>query len=72
MVAHQQLRGHPIYYDGQVWRYEDDNTIADYERPCIKCKHLPTKEGYDYCLGYIEGAKHACCGHGVENAYTKY
>lgn len=22
------------------------------------------------CLGYIDGAKSACCGHGVERAYV--
>ena len=31
---------------------------------------MPTKEGYDACLGFIEGAKSACCGHGVERAYV--
>jgi hypothetical protein len=33
---------------------------------------MPTKEGYDACLGYIEGAKSACCGHGVEEGYIVY
>jgi hypothetical protein len=29
----------------------------------------PTKEGYDNCLGHIEGVASACCGHGVEIPY---
>jgi len=29
----------------------------------------PTKEGYDGCLGYLEGIKHVCCGHGVNRPY---
>ena len=33
---------------------------------------MPTKEGYDACLGHIDGAKSACCGHGVEEPYVLY
>lgn len=32
---------------------------------------MPTKEGYDACLGYIKGAKSACCGHGIEEPYFR-
>ena len=32
----------------------------------------PTKEGYDACLGHIDGAIHACCGHGAEKGYIMY
>lgn len=63
-------RGWDIYYDGQDWRYLDTNTIYDDSRPCKKCGRMPTKEGYDACLGYIEGATSACCGHGVEEPYV--
>lgn len=31
---------------------------------------MPTKEGYDACIGYVEGVKSACCGHGIEKSYT--
>ena len=62
-------RGHKIYYDGSMWRYCDDNSSADIDRPCIRCGKLPTKEGYDACLGYIDGVKSACCGHGVEKPF---
>jgi hypothetical protein len=76
------LRGHEIYWavgDG-MWRYLDDNSTAvtyaadgnrtAYERPCIRCGKMPTKEGYDACTGHIEGVKAACCGHGVEQGYV--
>ena len=33
---------------------------------------MPTKEGYDACLGHVKGAKSACCGHGVEESYVMY
>ena len=59
-------RGHKIYFDGTVWRYKDNNDIADHDRPCARCGKMPTPEGYDACLGYIEGVSSACCGHGVE------
>lgn len=31
---------------------------------------MPTKEGYDACLGHIAGVKSACCGHGVEEPFV--
>ena len=63
-------RGWEIYYDGKDWRYADNNQIHDDSRPCKRCGRMPTEEGCDACLGYIEGAKHACCGHGVEEPYV--
>ena len=63
-------RGHEIYYDGSDWRYSDDNSIHDDSRPCKRCNCYPTVEGYDSCMGKIEGASHACCGHGVEKGYV--
>lgn len=63
-------RGWEIYYDGNEWKYSDNNQkISDF-RPCKRCGKLPTKEGYDFCLGYIAGVKSACCGHGVEEPYV--
>lgn len=64
-------RGNKLWYDcaGEVWRYVVNNDIANYELPCVRCGQLPTVEGYDYCLGHIKGAKHACCGHGVKKPY---
>ena len=60
--------GHKIFWDGNsdCWRYDDDNTKCDtHPRACIRCKKLPTKEGYDACQGYVPGATSVCCGHGV-------
>ena len=65
-------RGCKIYYDGEVWRYSDNNELLDDSRPCKRCGCMPTKDGYDFCLGYVTGAKSACCGHGVEDSYILY
>jgi len=62
-------RGHKIFYDGIKWRYADGSLLDD-SKPCVKCNEFPTKEGYDPCLGYIEGAISACCGHGVEEPFV--
>ena len=62
-------RGNPIYFDGTDWRYCDNNQIHTDSRPCKRCGRMPTKEGYDACLGYINGASSACCGHGAEDKY---
>lgn len=64
-------RGHKIIFDVMNWRYTD-GTIYDDSRPCIKCEEQPTKKGYDACLGYIDSATSACCGHGVEEPFVMY
>lgn len=73
-MATGHLVGHLLFYDWdkQTWRYSDDGSIADHNRPCIRCGHLPTPEGYDACLGKIPGARAACCGHGVQRGYVMY
>ena len=64
-------RGHEIFFDGSIWRYcDNDNPLDSEERPCKRCGKMPTAEGYDACLGHIEGAVSACCGHGVEPSYV--
>lgn len=63
-------RGWDIYFDGEDWRYSDNNQIYDDSRPCKRCGRMPSKEGYDACLGHIDGVKSACCGHGVEDSYV--
>ncbi|MEI6296214.1 MAG: hypothetical protein WCO84_01030 [bacterium] len=55
-----------------IWRYVDTNELIDNNRRCAKCNCLPTKEGYDACLGYLKGASSACCGHGKVPAYIVY
>jgi hypothetical protein len=60
-------RGHLAYHraDGR-WYYEDGVCVDDDpDRACPRCGKPPTPEGYDACLGHIEGATSACCGHGV-------
>ena len=49
----------------------DTKELLDLDNPrsCKRCGRLPTKEGYDNCLGYIKGVIAACCGHGVEEGY---
>ncbi|MDD5016523.1 MAG: hypothetical protein PHO15_00310 [Eubacteriales bacterium] len=66
-MATGHMRGHAIYFDetAGVWKYSDTGAQADDSRPCKRCGRYPTKEGYDACLGYIEGVTSACCGHGV-------
>ena len=66
-MVRTNLRGWEIYYDGEQWRYTDNNELIDEMRPCKRCGKAPTKEGYDACLGHIEGVKSACCGHGVSD-----
>jgi hypothetical protein len=73
MAAVGHCYGHTIIYVDDKWVWFDtleeinDKTISSH--PCPKCGKPPTPEGYDACLGYINGAISACCGHGVENPY---
>lgn len=69
MMALSHLRGNPIVYNGEKWAYVDGGSI-DEERPCVRCGRMPTPEGHDACLGEIEDARAACCGHGVEDKYV--
>lgn len=76
MTAIREESGHLTYYDTKTntWRYEDTNEpIKNNPRPCKKCGHYKTKEGYDHCIGHIKFAKSACCGHGNnKRRYTYY
>lgn len=66
MTARAYERGWPIEYSVCGWIYSDTRKQVTQMRSCRRCGKTPTKEGYDRCLGYIEGAVSACCGHGVE------
>ena len=70
MVAWAYQRGHKIEYQKE-WVYADTGDSVNIERPCVRCGEMPTKEGYDACLGFIPEVTSACCGHGVEEGYTK-
>jgi hypothetical protein len=63
-------RGHKIEYVNNKWIYSDNKRSFDDSRPCKRCGKMPTKDGYDACLGHIEGATSACCGHGMETPYV--
>lgn len=66
-------RGHTIVHIDGEWLYADTHAPIDGEpRPCAKCGRLPTVEGYDACLGHIDGAKWVCCGHGLKEPYVLY
>ena len=65
-------RGHPIEYSDGQWVYCDNKRPINNDRPCARCGRMPTPEGYDHCLGHIDGAVSACCGHGVEDPYVVY
>jgi len=58
-----------VYINNQ-WVYENNLVPLNKEqRPCARCNCMPTKEGYDACIGKIDNATSACCGHGVEEPY---
>jgi hypothetical protein len=70
-------RGYPVRYsaDDDAWYYFDsgESVYDGPRRPCRLCERPSTREGYDACLGFIEGARDACCGHGkVVEAYISW
>jgi hypothetical protein len=71
--AWSTARGHETGYDEESgeWVYLDDYTLADYERPCAKCRLMPTENGHDACIANLPNVEYACCGHGVEDGYIK-
>lgn len=71
MTVSSYTRGHKIIWNGDEWAYVDNGSPISEERPCTRCDRMPTPEGHDACLGYISGAKSACCGHGVEKPYIR-
>jgi hypothetical protein len=74
MSARSHARGHDIEStDGLTWRYVDDGSTADVDRPCKGCGlSAVTPDGPDPCVGLIPGAIGACCGHGVHRPYVIY
>src|SRR5699024_3855278 len=76
MTAHTTLRGWPIYYDGERWRFADNDepTAETYRgRPCGACLMSTPADGPDPCLGWLPGVMNACCGHGmIDDAYVMF
>ena len=64
MAVQSHDRGWSTFWNGREWIYEDTKEPVRIDRPCVNCGENPTLEGYDHCLGFIEGAWSACCGHG--------
>jgi hypothetical protein len=71
-------RGHPIvkYADGR-WRWAATGRWLrlgsnPHDPPCASCGLPPTDDGHDPCLGPIDGARSACCGHGAVPGYIAY
>jgi hypothetical protein len=58
-------RGWSIVFENDCWLWSDNKEPITIERPCKRCGRIPTKEGYDACMGFVNGATSACCGHGV-------
>lgn len=65
------IRGHSVEFIDGKWVYSDTKRTIKKERPCIRCGKMPTIDGYDSCIGFIEGILSACCGHGVTEIIIK-
>ncbi len=72
------VRGRLCVWDAEAatWRWDDNGELAEgwggEARPCPQCQQLPTAEGFDPCMGRIDGASGACCGHGVHAGYVNW
>lgn len=72
MIVKSTCRGWEIKQVDEIWVYPDTGEPCWGEkdrRPCKWCGKEPTKEGYDACLGKLEGVTAACCGHGVREGW---
>ncbi len=75
MSAHGYLRGHPIVWDGERFRYADTDepTTTYQERDCGHCKRPNRPDGHDACIGELPDVMNACCGHGrPDEAYVQF
>ena len=70
MAIVSQTNGHRIIYINKEWIYGDTKEPVSRIRPCKHCGKHSTKERHDGCIGHLEGAIHACCGHGIEKPYA--
>jgi len=63
-------RGHEIRQRQERWYYADTGQLValNVERACGHCGEANTPAGHDACLGTIDGAINACCGHGIDSA----
>ena len=66
MTVTTYFRGHPAIWVDGGWHYVDTGEAVTDDRPCARCGKPPTVEGYDACVGYVDGIDSACCGHGFD------
>lgn len=77
-VRRWHRRGHEIVaFTDKQWRWARSGRWIKYgsgpdDPPCNLCGREPTSEGYDACLGEVEGAISACCGHGYTDGHVTY
>lgn len=76
------VRGNPVTRAGQGWAWADTGQPAEHWdedgtwRPCTQCGRTPQpcehdcQRRHDPCLGHIDGATSACCGHGTHPGYV--
>ena len=74
MTARSHMRGHPVEWSDQGWCWvwsdtKEPTPMRGPERPCVLCGLTPDHGGPDPCLGFIQGASSACCGHGIDAGY---
>ena len=71
MAVTGTIFGHDVLYTGDHWCWRDTGLPVEpiVKRSCPQCGAVPTPEGYDPCIGYVEGAVSVCCGHGSEQGY---
>jgi hypothetical protein len=75
--ARSRWRGHDIYFDGEAWRFCDNNDPlpgwGGPFRPCANCSEMMNDHEADHCLGALPGVDNACCGHGMrEDSYVRF
>lgn len=73
MTVRGLIFGHRAYYDQEeeAWRWEDGGGFTEEEpKACPQCGQHRTEEGYDPCIGFIEGANSVCCGHGKVDGWV--
>ena len=63
-------RGHETndddYDDAYVYTYADGTPVESEERPCKERGLIAAgMDEPDPCLGWIDGVRFACCGHGT-------
>ena len=74
MTARSRVNGNALVFgkDGWEYRLTGDPAMVEAPLPCPRCGTVPDADGHDGCLGHVQGAWSACCGHGVTDPYAYY